>query len=446
MAVVPSELIGDAYTSDYAWSVLESLTAIGNRMAGQEGEREGAEYIRDSFTELGFREVAISEFDVPGWWRGSSTLSVRLGHDQEFTGSHELIALAGSPAAVTSGDLVDVGCGLPEDFEAADVRDKLVLASSRTPDSYGRWVHRTEKYGLAVENGAAGFLFYNEIPGYLPLTGNIGGDGPGDIPAVGLSHEVGNRLVKACRDGSPSATLEVNANSHPSTSRNVEAVIGPETDEEILLTAHVDAHDIAEGATDNGVGCALVAEVSRLLDRYIDDLGTAVRVVIFGSEEIGLRGAHHWIETHERANVKSIVNIDGNGTWEDVTMYTHGFAEIADAFESTADSLRAAMTVDEGYLPHSDHWPFVQRGVPGAMIRSESNTGRGWGHTHGDTLDKLDPKPLRDLAIAITAGIVQLADPALSIDHRDIEQVRNDLIEEGHAAGLRAAGDWPFDE
>lgn len=445
MAALPAELIGDAYRSDGAWAVLESLTAIGNRMAGQDGEAEGAAFLADTFEEHGFREVATSAFDVPGWWRGSSSLTVTGDRERTYDGSHQLIALAGSSAGVASGEVVDVGSGLPEEFEETDVSGKLALVSSRSPDDYGRWVHRTEKYGLAVEGGAVGFLFHNEIPGCLPLTGNVGGDDPGSIPAVGLSHEVGSRLVAACADGTPTGTLEVDAHSEWSTSRNVEAVIGPEADEEILLTAHVDAHDIAEGATDNGVGCALVTEVGRLLDRHVD-LETPVRLVVFGSEEIGLRGAHHWVESHDRSRVKCIVNIDGNGLWEDVTMYTHGYDEMADAFGSVEPSLRAAMDVTGRYLPHSDHWPFVQRGVPGAMIRSESTTGRGWGHTHGDTLDKLDPKPLRELAIAIAAGIVRLADPELTIPHHDTDRVRDDLVDEGHAAGLRASDDWPFEE
>lgn len=446
MGDIPGQLIGDAYESSRTWSVLESLTDIGNRMAGQTGEAEGAALIASTFTDLGFRQVESTEFPVPGWWRGESTLSVDAEWERRFEHPHELIALPGSPSGSVSGRIVDVGTGVPEEFDAVDVTNAFALVSIETPDDYGRWVHRTEKYGHAIANGADGFLFYNGIPGCLPPTGNIGGDDPGAIPAVGLSQEVGRRLARACGSGTVGATLDVEAESEQSTSRNVEAVIGPETDEEILLTAHVDAHDITEGATDNGVGCALVTEVGRLLHNHIGNLETAVRLVVFGSEEIGLRGAHQWVETHDLDSVKCIVNVDGNGTWEDVTAYTHGHDTIAKALQSVDESLRPSMTVDDEYLPHSDHWPFVQNGVPGIMIRSESTTGRGWGHTHGDTLDKLDPKPLRDLAIGIAAGISSLADSDRDLEHQSVERVRDDLIAAGQAAGMRAADDWPFTE
>jgi len=445
MAAVSRALVGDAYSSEFAWSVLESLTAIGNRMAGQDGEAAGATYLADTFSDLGFRAVTTSEFEVPGWWRGSSSLEVSGERDRRFDRSHELLALPGSPADDVSGEVVDVGTGTPEEFDDADVDGTLALVSSKTPENYGRWVHRREKYGLAVEGGADGFLFANEVPGCLPPTGSIRGSGSEAIPAVGISREVGRRIERTCEGENPTGTLAVDARSDGSVSRNVEAVIGPETDEEILLTAHVDAHDIAEGATDNGVGCALVTEVGRLLDRY-EDLDTAVRLVVFGSEEIGLRGAHHWIDANDRSNVKCIVNVDGNGRWEDVNVYTHAFERLADAFESIPDPLQADVDVDDGYLPHSDHWPFVQHGVPGAMIRSESNTGRGWGHTHGDTIDKLEPRPLRELAVAISAAVVGLADPERRIPHHDPTRVRDDLVAAGKAAGLRASGSWPFDE
>jgi len=443
MVSIPKLLIGDAYQNSQTWSVLESLTDIGNRMAGQHGEAEGADLVASFFTDLGFRKVDITEFSVPGWWRGESRLTIDAERERTFKHDHELIALPGSPSDRASGEVVDVGTGVPEDFDAVDVSDALALVSIENPDDYGRWVHRTEKYAYAVENGASGFLFYNGIPGCLPSTGNIGGDNLGEIPAVGLSQEVGQRLSRMSMKDHEAA-LKVEAESGHSTSQNVEALIGPETDEEILLTAHVDAHDITDGATDNGVGCALITEVARLLNSHIDDLDTAVRLVVFGAEEIGFRGSHHCVETHDLDQVKCIVNIDGNGTWENITAYTHGHDVLANLLGSVKESLRPSMVIDDGYLPHSDHWPFVQNGVPGIMIRSESSTGRGWGHTHGDTLDKLDPKPLRNLAIGLTAGIVTLADADQQIEHQSTDEIQEDLVAAGHATGMRAAGGWPF--
>lgn len=445
MTDISRTLVGDAYSSGVGWSVLESLTAIGNRMAGQRGEMHGAAYIAETFSDLGFREIETTEFPIDGWWRESSSLEIVTDRTRRYEGSHELIALPGSPRGTVSGEIVDVGTGTPEGFAETDVTGAIALVSSKTPEEYGRWVHRTEKYRLAVDHGASGFLFSNQRPGSLPLTGSIGWSGPAEIPAVGVSRELGQRLRRTLPGDSPSGTLAVDARTARSTSQNVEAVIGPDTDEEILLTAHVDAHDIADGATDNGVGCALVTEVGRLLGRHAD-LETTLRLVVFGSEEIGLLGASHWAETHDLSTVKCLVNIDGNGLWEDVSVYTHAFDAIADAFESVPEPLQTDMNIEPEYLPHSDHWPFVQRGVPGAMVRSESNTGRGWGHTHADTLDKLQPQPLRELAVALSSAIVTLADSDRTVSHHSPDAVQENLVDSGEAAGLQAAGLWPFDE
>lgn len=445
MAGLSNELVGDAYTSDFAWTTLEDLSDIGNRMAGQQGETKGAEYLAQRFRDHGLRDVSIREFPVPGWWRGSATLSYQP--DQTVTADHHVLALPGSPSGEASGEIVDVGTGLPEEFDSVDVDGRLALVSSETPDDYGRWVHRTEKYGRAADNGATGFLFSNEISGALPLTGYVGEDGAGPIPAVGLSREMGHRLQQQLADRDRlTGTLDVTARNDTSTSRNVEAVLGPETDEELLLTAHVDAHDIAQGATDNGVGCGLVAEVARLLQTHESDLETSVRFVVFGAEEIGYLGAHHWVETHDLSSVKTIINVDGNGSWEDVTVYTHGWDRLQDRFADLPASLQAPASIDTGYLPFSDHWPFVQNGVPGVMVRSEATTGRGWGHTHGDTLDKLSPESFPPIACFLAAAILELSDQRISVPHVDRASIIDDLEDAGHAAGLRAAGAWPFED
>lgn len=60
--------------------------------------------------------------------------------------------------------------------------------------------------------------------------------------------------------------------------------------------------------------------------------------------------------------------------------------------------------------PHSDHWPYVQWGVPGVHVIAETDyEGRGWGHTRADTLDKLEVRNLREQAVLLTGLVVQLA-------------------------------------
>ena len=446
MPALPSRVVGDAYTSSYHWDLLSDLVDIDDRMAGGTGEAAAAERLGEAFESLGLDGVGIDEFGIPGWWRGGSSLTVEFGRPRTFDADYRIIGLPGTPAGEPEGELVDVGYGRPADFEAADLEGRIAMASSMTPDDHGRWIHRTEKYHFAANAGAAGFVFRNHVEGCLPPTGSVGGeDGPGPIPAVGVSKELGDRLVRYAAEGPLEASLSVDCRNEPATSRNVEGTLGPDTDEEVLLTAHLDAHDIAEGANDNGVGSVLVAEVARLLADVEEDLDTRVRFLVFGAEEVGLFGAYHWVETHPHEQVKAVVNVDGAGYSRNLDVYTHRFGEIGGAFEEVADEHGVPIDVSDGVRPHSDHWPFAQEGIPAAQARSSSGeSGRGWGHTHADTLDKLDRRDLRELAVPLAAGILKLAEADRHVESRSREAMRDATAEDGHDVGMRNVGSWPF--
>ncbi|MFB6151485.1 MAG: PA domain-containing protein, partial [Haloarculaceae archaeon] len=238
-----TDWIGEAFTSDAGWDHLEALVDVGDRMAGSEGERRGAELTRDALADAGARDARVEEFDVRGWTRGSA--AVRAGGD-----AHECIALPRSPDGEATGELVDVGHGLPGDFER-DLSGAVVMAASDVPDWHDRYIHRREKYYRAVEAGAAAFVYRNHVEGCLAPTGSVGTpeEPIGEIPAVGVSKEVGARLAR--RWDGETVGVDVDADVHDATSRNVHADLGPDTAEAVLLTSHVDAHDIAEGAGDN---------------------------------------------------------------------------------------------------------------------------------------------------------------------------------------------------
>jgi len=446
MTRLPAATIGDAYTSTYHYEVLEDLVDIGNRMAGQDGEARGAECVATAYRDVGLRNVELEEFGIPGWWRGSSSLSVRSGRDRTFGADHEVIALPGSPDGTATAELVDVGPGRPEDFESADLDGKVAMASSATPDSFGRWIHRMEKYSSAIDEGAVGFVFRNHIEGCLPPTGEVGyNNRPGPIPAVGVSKEVGATLERDAEDG-VTVDLDVDCRNEPATSRNVSGELGPDTDDVVLLTAHVDAHDIAPGANDNGAGTVLVIEIARLLSRIEDDLDTRVRCVVFGSEEIGLRGAYHLADTVDLDSVKAVLNIDGAGRDRRLSVRTNEFDALADLFEDVTDELRVPVDTDATVSPHGDQWAFVQEGVPGAMLSSTNpdKSGRGWGHTHADTLDKIDVRDLRDHSVSIGNAVCAAADPDREFPSRSPAETR-DLIDDGYEQELRIGGRWPYE-
>jgi Zn-dependent M28 family amino/carboxypeptidase len=429
--------IGETFTSDVGWGHLERLVDVGNRMAGSAGEREGLTATRDALEALGARNAHVDDFEIQGWSRGSSAVDTP-------DGGAECIALPRSPAGTVEAPLVDCGDGLPDDFAAADLDGAIALVSAGVPDYYDRFIHRREKYYRAVEAGAVGFVFRNYAPGCLAPTGSVGTDADplGPIPAVGVSREVGARLAR--RSAGERVTVRVDCETPPAESGVVRADIGPDTDRAVYLTSHVDAHDIAEGAVDNAAGTAMVLEIVRALLARDANLDRRVRIVCFGAEEVGLRGSKREAEVVDLDTIQAVVNCDGVCRGRTLQYYTHGFDDLAAAVERVADRFGHPVSVRPTQHPHSDHWPFVARGVPAILVSSDDgDRGRGWGHTRADTLDKLERRTLREGAILLTTLVDDLA-ATDRIPRRDPADIATDLEHQDLAAGMRATGDWPF--
>ncbi len=432
-----TDWIGETFTSTVGWDHLETLVDLDSRMAGSDGERRAAEATRDALDSVGARNAHLDTFDIQGWARGTS--AIEAGETTQ-----DCIALPRSPSGDVTGELVDLEYGLPADFDR-DLDGKVVLAASDMPDWFDRYVHRREKYYRAVEAGAAAFVYSNHVEGCLPPTGSVGTeDAPiGEIPAVGVSKEVGARLAR--RFAGEAVTVSVEADADETTSQNVHADLGPDTQEAVLLTSHVDAHDIAEGAADNGAGTAMVVEVARALAQREAELDTRVHCLVYGAEEVGLVGSQYDAQARDRDDIKAIVNNDGVVRNRTLVCHTHGFDDLADAATRVGDRMGHPIEVPPELNPHSDHWPYVTWGVPGYHIRADTgDAGRGWGHTHADTLDKLSVRDLREQAILLTELVVELASAETTVAHRSPEAIADQLERENLAEGMRVIGDWPY--
>jgi Zn-dependent M28 family amino/carboxypeptidase len=434
-----SAWIGDCFTSDVGWTHLERLVDIGHRMAGSDGERRAAEATRDALDRVGVRSAGLEEFPIQGWTRDTSRI-------EAGDTTQDCLALPRSPAGDESGELVDLEYGLPEDFEAAALDGAVAMARSDVPDHHDRYIHRREKYYEAVEAGAAAFVYRNHVPGQLPPTGSVGTDDSpiGAIPAVGVSREVGARLGR--RFDGESVRVAVAAETPAATSQNVHADLGPATDERVLVTSHVDAHDIAEGAMDNGAGTAVVVELARAIADREAELDTRIEFVVYGAEEVGLVGSTYHAEQVDSQSIRAVVNLDGVCRGRTLKLGTNRFEGLAAAADRVAERFDHPVTVDPTCHPHSDHWPFVADGVPGVHVMSETgDQGRGWGHTQADTLDKLASRDLRESAILLTDYVVEVAGDRFDGEHVDPSVIAEALEDEGRAEGMQVTGDWPFD-
>jgi Zn-dependent M28 family amino/carboxypeptidase len=434
------------WAAEEPWRFLTDLTAIGSRMAGSAGERRAADLVADAFERAGLREVRTDPFALTAWERGGAALRVTVpGRDgTDRTREFEALALPYSPAETVEGELVDVGYGTPDEIDDADVAGRIAVASTTTP-SESRFVHRMETFGHALEAGAVGFVFVNHLEGQLPPTGSLTFGEEAAAPAVGVSAETGDWLREYAANATgpvASAELGVEASFRAAESRNVIGRAGPDTDERLLLVAHYDGHDIAEAALDNGCGIATVVTAAGILAEA--DLPIGVDVVAVGCEEVGLLGAERLAATTDLDSVRGVVNVDGAGRFRDLRALTHTSEAARSVATAVSTATRHPIEVDPDPHPFSDQWPFVRRGVPALQLHSDSGErGRGWGHTHADTRDKVDDRNLREHGMLTALLVAEFA-----AAERDPARLETDALVEAFRAtefetGMRAADLWP---
>lgn len=432
--------LGRTWIDPSPWTFLSELTAIGNRMAGSPGEKRAAAVVADAFRDAGVVSVTEQPFELTGWTRGETELELRSPHQRSF----EAIALPYSPSASIEGELVDVGDGTPAEIDEEPVDGRIAVASTTSPPG-GRFIHRVEKFGYAIEQGAEAFIFVNHRDGQLPPTGSLTFGDESPAPAVGVSAETGDWLREyACN--TPGETglvhLEVEASTGPATSRNVVGQIGPNTEKTVVLTAHYDAHDIAEGALDNGCGIATVVSTARILAALDDELSRGVRVAALGSEEVGLLGGEALTENLDIENVHGVINVDGAGRHRNLVAYSHTSTATEQVVRGVREATRHPIEIESEPHPFSDQWPFVRRGVPALQLHSDSGErGRGWGHTHADTRDKIDDRNIREHAMLTALLTLDLGEQDLP--RLDEESLATAFREADFEVGMRAADLWP---
>ena len=433
--------LGAAWHDDFPWDLLTRLCALDDRLGGGPGERRAARIVADELDALGL-DPRIEPFGMRRWTRGRTAFAVHPpdASRREF----EAIALPYSPAADRRAPLVDVGHGTPAEVEAAAVEGAIAVASTDSPAGE-RHTHRMEKLGHAAAAGARGFVFHNHVRGQLPPTGALQFDREAPIPGIGVSHETGAWLREYAAEDAE-ASLRVDATTDDGESRNVVTELGPESSSEVLVMAHYDAHDIGQGALDNGCGVAVALAATRLLADL--DLDSRVRVAAVGCEELGLLGSAALAESLDLDRVKAVVNVDGAGRFRDLRALTHTSEAMTAVAERVAEATGQPIATTEGPHPYSDHWPFLRRGIPALQLHSRAPDGggewdRGFTHTRADTRDKVDPRNLRThamLAALLVRDLTTTDPPPI-----DTDALRATLREAGAEPGMRAAEVWPPD-
>ncbi len=404
--LLDQKIVGDIYTSPEAMDNLSRLCDdFGSRFGGTAGERKAADFIQSKFEEYGLKNVYREEIEYLGWTRGEASLEI-VDPIQKII---PCISLPHSPPVDMEAVIIDMEDGAPADFDsrADEIKGKIVMTTSVfEPKDTKRWVHRNEKYGRSLLAGAAGFIFVNHYPGYGPATGGISLQGKaGPIPGLSIAKEDGafiKRLIE--RKGPVTVRIKTSDSLAPATSWNIIGELSGDQypDEIVLLGSHYDGHDISQGAVDPASGVAAVLEAARVLSKHATPLPRTLRFVAWGVEEIGLLGSRAYVKAHadELKNIRFYLNMDAAGGDMPKDINLHAWPELSETFGRYQKEMALDFAIGQEFHDASDHFPFLLEGVTTGGIEAvrKTRSGRGYGHTWYDTLDKVDQTNVRDAA------------------------------------------------
>lgn len=437
-------LIGDIWTSPTAWHSLRALCDDFNgRFTASDDERKAAAFIAGQLRAYGLSDVHTEAFPVHGWKRGPASLTA---------GNHtfDCIALPGTPAGDITAQVIFIGNGEVADFERVGKAAKGKIAVVR-----GHGSHRLEKYSRAMKAGCAGFVFGSTSLGCLPPTGSLDfGGKPAPLPGVGVSYENVSRLERMLSAGPFEARLRIDCEAFPAEGLNVIGDI-PGTDPDagmLMLCAHYDGHDIAQGAVDNASGTVAVMETARVLMRVREQLKLGIRVALWSGEEIGMIGSQAYADAHRRTlkHIRFVFNCDIVGNSGEMWLGINGVdVERLITFLGAlgADGVHDVRPTAEHIVPYSDHFSFFMKGVPALMAYTAGAKHPEAGpHTWGDTLDKVDMRGLRASTAFTARALLHLAhDPSpLPARQATRTEVQDMLRKAGYEPLLKAQGRWKF--
>ena len=147
------------------------------------------------------------------------------------------------------------------------------------------------------------------------------GNAPEPMPSLFVAHEHYALLHRLASRPAPAVTkVEVEITNKfipgPITVYNtVGEIPGEKADEFVVVGAHLDSWDLAQGTTDNGTGSCVVLETARLIARSGVKPKRTIRFVLFTGEEQGLHGSRQYVARHKDEMPKtSVALVHDTGT------------------------------------------------------------------------------------------------------------------------------------
>src|SRR4051812_1496904 len=324
---LPERVVGTALHDGIAYSRLQDLTdSVGPRLSGSPGAEAAVAWALRKFQEDGV-PAHTEPATVPHWVRGDER--AELMHAPGVAGLKLAVtALGGSPGTPldgVEGDVVEVRTIAEVRALGAKAKGKIIFLNHAmsTPSGdtgYGAFVDlRTHGPAEAAKAGAVAALVRSLATRSFrsPHTGATDfAEGAPKVPAAAVSTEDADLFHRLLAKGAAvHVRLWLGCKRLPDVqSSNVVAEVrGREKPEEVvLLGAHLDSWDLAQGAIDDGAGAVIVMEAARLAAQLRPPPRRTIRVVLFMNEENGLAGGKAYAKAHESEAKRHVAALESD--------------------------------------------------------------------------------------------------------------------------------------
>src|SRR5581483_11575434 len=406
-----ARIIGYSILRGGASDFLENLTdRIGGRITGTVECRETAELILNTLKNAGFDNAHFESYEInPGWTHGPATAEVIAPiHRDLIIGSYGWAPGTNGPIEVPVEDIgaMDGHSPLPERVRGAAVI--VTLLSSMTSSLYvGTRILLAQQLARA---GAAAMFIVSDKPDRMLYTSAFLIYPRGPLPIISIPNEDASFLRRLLTHGPVKIHLDVQNSftKGPVPERNVVADLpGSDPSEMVLLTAHFDSWDAAQGANDNGGEMATVLEAARILKQLKIQPKHTIRFVFFSGEEQSDLGSRAYVQQHKQEldQIRAMINTDA-GIQAPLGLKLYGRKDLEPATKKLLEPL-AALNASRVFLDadfDSDEESFMVVGVPAYSLAVEPADYHVRHHTVVDTFERIEPRMLA-LHTAVLAAL-----------------------------------------
>lgn len=397
-----AQIVGYSLTRGGASNFLETLTdTIGGRITGSPESRATAELILKALKEAGFDNAHFEGYELASVWhhgsaKGEISSPVRRAL---YIGSYGWVPGTDGSVEVRVTDFgapSESHIPTPEQVRGAAVI--IDMQSSGVSSSYaGARVRIARQLAQA---GAAAMFIVSDKPDRMVYTSAFGFYPRGPLPILSIATEDAALLRRLLAKGPVKLRLDVqnSFDAGPGRERNVVADLeGSDSGEMVLLTAHFDSWDPAQGANDNGAGVATVLEAARVLKMLKIRPHHTIRFVFFSGEEQLANGSRAYVEQHrgELDKIRAVINTD-SGAQAPLGLQLNGREDLEAATKKLLKPL-APLGADRVFMEadfDSDHESFMVVGVPAYALSVERGDYDVRHHTIVDTFERIDPRTL----------------------------------------------------